>query len=184
MPLFPPPVIPPLTGAEPLASGESLYARIASQGGVQLVTTQLMLTYWKAATTGSATGVTTLTGGTAATGLTLAQIGIFSVDASGDLTLVASTADLHTTLWTGTYTEYTAPLQANFARTAGAWYAAGFLAVGVSPPVLDGLLAAGAFLGTAPMLAGTVAAQASMPSTVASGGIGEGYQMVAGIVAP
>ena len=62
MPLFPPPVIPPLTGAEPLASGESLYARIASQGGVQLVTTQLMLTYWKAATTGSATGVTTLTG--------------------------------------------------------------------------------------------------------------------------
>ncbi len=170
-------------GAEPLASGESIFPRVTLAGGPQLATGQLQLSYWKAATSGLATSVTTNTTGTGAAGLTYAAIGIYSVDSSGNLTLIGSTADLHTTLWLSTFTPYTSTLTTPFPRSAGSRYAAGMLAVGATPPSLTGPPGCNLY-SVAPVIAGFATGFATLPATVAAGSITGTFQMGEAIVAP
>jgi len=171
--------------AEPLASGEAIINRLIANGGLTttLATGTVTFTYWKAATSGVCANVLTATAGTAASGLTYAAVGVYSVDASGNLTLLGSTGDLHTTLWINTFTAYTSPLV--FTRQAGAKYALGALAVGTTPPSL----AAGSdyflFNPSAPIVFGSLSGQSVLPASVTAGSIGTGQSGgVQAVVAP
>jgi hypothetical protein len=128
----------PATRGEALTSGEAILPRYDTQNSVPLSASSVKFTFWTASTTGTATSVVTSTGDAAASGLTLAKIGVYSVDGSGNLTLLASTADLHASLWTSTFTKYTSSLASSFSRVAGQKYALGCLAVGTTPPHLLG----------------------------------------------
>ena len=149
-------------------TGEALFLRVATSDTPSALTTEtLYLTFWTAATTGTATTVTTATAGTAASGLTYAAIGIYSIDGSGNLTLVASTGDLHATLWISTYTGYTSTLGSSFSRVAGTRYALGILAVGTTPPTILGF-AIYPFGRITPVLAAGYNSQTTLPSTIAA----------------
>lgn len=81
-------------------------------------------------------------GGTAASGLSLARMGLYTVDSSTNVaTLVARTAS-DTTLWASTFTTYARALAtaggypASYAVTRGSWYAFGVIAVGTTMPGL------------------------------------------------
>lgn len=182
MPLYLP--SPTYTGAEPLTSGEAIYTRALAQNLDAMATGVMLVTFWTAATTGTATEVITSTSGTAASGLTVAQIGVYSVGTGNALTLLASTANLDGTLWTATYTGYTSTLTSSFNRVEGTRYAVGFLAVGTTPPSLGGLSGVGAFLDLAPINCATVSGLSSLPSTVTSGNVVAGYMQPLAIVAP
>jgi hypothetical protein len=167
----------PWASAEPLTSGEAIFARVAWTQQTSLTASTLMLTYWTAVKTETTGHVVTVTGSGASSGVTYANIGVFSVDSSGNLTLLASTGDLHTTLWTGTFAQYTTAFTASWAKVAGARYAMGLLAVGTTPPNLFGQFVS--LPGLAPILAGTVGSQATMPGTVAHGSVNAGAYQIA-----
>lgn len=128
------------SGAEPLGAGngEAVYNRLWVVGATTLTTQVIQFTYWTAATSGTATTVVTGTDATAASGLTYAAIGIYAVSSDGSVTRLASTGDLHTTLWADTYSIYTSSLTSNFNRVAGQRYALALLAVGATPPAISG----------------------------------------------
>lgn len=156
--------------AEPLAGGEAIFARVLANTTVTPATGQMMLSYWTAVTSGSATHVMTATVNAAAAGLTYAAVGVYSVAASGDLTLLGSTGDLHSTLWTATFTPYTSPLA--FTRTAGSRYALGVLAVGTTPPQLQGAGMYFTFDSFTPLSFGVVTGQSALPASVLSASVG------------
>lgn len=120
--------------AEPLTSGEAIFPRFLSTSSFTPSTGVVYLTYWVAASSGSCTGVTTYTGATPASGLTYANIGVYSVNAStGNLTLLQSTGDIHTTAWLAANTPYTTNWASSgvFTRTAGNIYALAVFALGL-----------------------------------------------------
>jgi hypothetical protein len=155
-----------------LASGESVFPRVAT-GATQTPTSgQMIFGCWTAMTTGTATTVTTVSGGTAAATLTYAAVGIYSVDSSGNLTKITDTGDLHTTLWASTYTGYTSTLSPSFSRVAGSRYAVAVLAV-TSVGTIPAIYAAApvyVFSSAAPILAGSSTATnlASLPASLSS----------------
>ena len=166
----------PFVTAEPLTSGEALFYRAAFTQQQALAASTLMLTYWTAVKTETINNVQTVTGGTAASGLTYANIGIYTIDGSGNLTLAASTGDLHTTLWASTYTKYTSALTSGFSKVAGTRYAMGLLAVGTTPPNLFGQYVS--FSGNAPIIAGTVS-ETTLPGTLTAGSVVAGAYYIA-----
>lgn len=154
---------------EPLTSGEALYPRVSFTQQQPLVSSTLQIVYWTAAKTETVNTVKTITGGTAAAGLTFAGVGLYTVDAAGNLALGASSGDLHASLWASTFTKYASPVTPGFAKVAGVRYALGLLAVGVTPPNLFGQFAS--FSGEPPILAVQVAAQPVLPASVPVGSI-------------
>jgi hypothetical protein len=96
-------------------------------------------------TTVTVSQVTVLSGGTAASGLTLARIGLFTYDEStGTATLVARCAS-DTTLFTNTRTAYTRSFDsssggfpATYTLTAGTRYGVAVLCVGTTMPTIEG----------------------------------------------
>lgn len=154
---------------EALTSGEALFPRTAFTQQQPLVASTLQVIYWTAVKTETVNTVKTITGGTAASGLTYAAIGLYTVDGSGNLTRAASTADLHTTLWTSTFTKYASSLTSGFSKVAGVRYALGLLAVGTTPPSLFGQFVS--FSGEPPVLAVQVSGQSTLPASVAVGSI-------------
>lgn len=81
--------------------------------------------------------------GTAAAGLTLARMGLYTVDSSTNIaTLVARIAS-DTTLWASTFTTYSRALDttggypASYQVARGSWYAFGVIAVGTTMPGLS-----------------------------------------------
>jgi hypothetical protein len=147
-------VSPPYATAEPLASGESTYPRVLSINTQNLVSGQLIFGCWTAATSGLATAILTCSAQTAAVGLTYAGVGIYSVDAQGDLTLITSTPNLSGSLWSATYTGYNSPLTSPFPRIAGQRYATGLLVAGTTPPAIYGLAPQAVFSSVAPIVSG------------------------------
>lgn len=146
----------------------------------------MRLGFFTAQKSETVTQVKTIVGPTAAVGATLAKIGIFSVanDGTGTLTLVARTADLHTTLWTGAAgTVYTSTFEsaASFTKIKGQRYATATLVVGASTyPTLAGwsayFPAAETGSAAAPRLSGLYSGQTdfgSVGSTISSGSYGD-----------
>lgn len=141
-------------------------------------TDQLMLTYFTAARTETIGTLTVVTGTTAAGATpTLCRMGIYSVAANGDLTLVASTAN-DTALFAATSTSYAKALSASVGLTAGDRYAVGVLVVSAAAiPTFVGHLGATASAATAltslvtPRRLGRVLSQTSLPSSVSAGSV-------------
>lgn len=84
--------------------------------------------------------IVTATRGTAATSLTYAAVALYTVDDSGNLTQRAISADVHTTIWASTNTEYVTPMGTPYQLVAGQRFALALLAVGTGTfPALMGI---------------------------------------------
>ena len=168
----------PWASAEPLTSGEALFYRVAFTQQQALAGSTLMLSYWTAVKTETINKVKTVTGAQngGPTALTYANIGIYTIDVSGNLTLAASTGDLHASLWASTFTEYNTSLTSGFSKVAGTRYAMGLLAVGSVTPTVYGQYVS--FAGDAPIVAGT-ASETTMPASLTSGSISTGAYEIA-----
>jgi hypothetical protein len=157
------------TDPDTLTVGETSMRREYAQGTPQLSTGNMVLTYFTARKTETVNNVQVVVGGTAAAGTTIARYGIYTVDATGNLTLVASTAN-DTTLWNGTFAAPSRALSASWSKVAGQRYALGVLFVGTTGPKLSGFAAANSgAMALAPRLNGNVTGLSDLPSTVTGG---------------
>jgi hypothetical protein len=158
-----------------LTSGESTIPRRAvGLSTVPTINNLLRLTYFVARKGETITQVRTVGGATTQVGSTLIRIGVYSEDASGNLTLVASTANT-TSLYAAVNTAYTTALSASFAKTRGTRYAVGILIVGsTTAPTVNGnqMPIAGSETAVSPRLSGVVTVS-DLPSTIAVGTIGD-----------
>jgi hypothetical protein len=111
---------------------------------------------------------------TAGVGATLARIGVYSIDGSGNLTLIASTPN-DTGLWIASSTSYTKSLSDSFSKVRGTRYAIGIISVGASTaPLLYGNNAvAGVEMSQPPRLSAILTSQTDLPSTISVGSLGD-----------
>lgn len=161
-----------------LTSGQMVPRRDLMQvNSVSHATGTLGLTFFTGDKTETIGNVTAYTGSTAAAATpTLARIGIYSVDGSGNLTLVAATAN-DTTLFAAANTAYTRALTSSFSKVAGSRYAVGLLVTsGAAMPTFMGPLAVSnppaqsqQFL--APMQIARLTGQTDLPSSIAVGSL-------------
>lgn len=118
------------------------------------------------------TKIRTVVGSTNQIGATLCRIGLFTADASDNLTLVASTAN-DTSLWATANTVYDKALSSPTSYTVvrGQRYAIGMLVVGASQaPGLVGFTLGNSAIGnTAPRTGFLIGSQTDLPSSIATG---------------
>lgn len=159
--------------ADALASGESTMPRIAvSQTAVASGNGSMRFTYFTARKSETITQVRWPCAATAQVGASLCRIGVYSVNGSGDLTLVAATAN-DTNLWLAGSTSYTKSFASSFAKVRGTRYAMAALVVGTSTaPTFYGqtALIAGEN-GFAPVVASLLSGQTDLPSSVPVGSL-------------
>jgi hypothetical protein len=152
-----------------LQSGDSTFPRrTIAQSTVSTGNGNLRLTYFVSRIGETVTQVRTLSGTTAAVGTTLAKVGVYSEDASGNLTLIGATANT-TTLWATINTAYTTSLSSSFAKTRGVRYAVGTLVVGTTTsPTLQGITAPTVPVETSqqPRMSGLISGQTDLPSSI------------------
>lgn len=114
----------------------------------------------------------------AASGLTLARMGLYTFDESV-ATLVARTAS-DTTLFTATRTLYTRSLDtaggypATYTLQAGVRYGVAVIAVGTTGPSLSGIGSLAEITGLAPRVAASRASQTDLPASVSNAAFGLG----------
>lgn len=171
--------------ANDLASGEILPPRhlIGSGVGGPGASGVLVLNYFTASKTEAINTLAFFSGNTAAGATpTLIRYGVYSSDDTGNLTLLASTAN-DTSLFAAVNTAYPKALSATWSKLAGQRYAVGILVVtAAAVPTMHGLqLASTGPVNTlsrlAPAIAGRVTAQSDLPSSVSVGSI-VGFQFV------
>lgn len=156
-----------------LARGESTIPRLDAASSTSTISTgAARYTYFTARKTESISQIRMISGGTASTGATLIRVGIYTVDYSGALTLIASTPN-DTALLAATNTAYTKALSVAFTKTAGVLYAVGVLCVGAAPAILADALASAAsnFTLTWPPLVSGQGSLSDLASTVAAGSL-------------
>lgn len=161
------------SGASPNAPsvGEETFDRLWCSTTASMTSQMLRLSYFTARTTETITKILLTTAGSGAGATpTLIRAGVWSVDASDNLTaLLASTAN-DTTLLTPGSTEFLKAFSASFSKVAGTRYAVGLLVVtAATVPTIPA-----AALSTAPLsgatqnrrrIAAAVSGQADLPST-------------------
>jgi hypothetical protein len=159
-------------GGRVLTSGEATapveYAGVVLAHG----SGQLRLSFFTAIKTETVTKVASISQSAAASP-TLCRIGIYSVDGSGDGTLVASMAS-DTTMWNAGNTRFERALSASWAKTAGQRYAVGALFVGTSGPNLvctTSQSGAGTSLALAPRRSGVLVGQTDLPASFTNAGL-------------
>lgn len=116
------------------------------------------------------TKIRTVVGSTNQVGATLCRIGLYTADASDNLTLVASTAN-DTTLWNTANTVYDKALSSSYAVVRGQRYAVGMLVVGSSqaPGLLGFTLGNSAIGNNSPRTGFLIGSQTDLPSTISVG---------------
>lgn len=159
-----------LPDSEDLLVGQSTMDRsdIASSA-VSMVSGFLRLTHFTAVRDEPITQVDIFTGTTAASATpTLCRMGLYKVEDSGDLTLIASTAN-DTTLFAAASTKYTKSFtESNVTLEKGVRYAFGVLIVSAAAmPTMQGKnnVIAG-IMAYPPLLATQVSGQADLPASV------------------
>lgn len=156
-----------------LASGEAVMRRRDVTSSMTMFSQAMRLAFFTARKTEPIASVRMMTHNTAA-GATpsLVRVGIYSVAANGDLTLVASTPN-DTALLAAANTVYTKALSSSFSKVAGVRYAVGLLVVTTATaPTVPGsvLTLVGSEMGLAPRIAGT-SSNADLPSSVTNGSL-------------
>jgi hypothetical protein len=136
----------------------------------------LRMQYFTARHSGTATNVRILSGTTAAGATpTLVRIGLYTVDVSGNITLVASTAN-DTALLAATNTAYTKALQTPYAIVKGQRYGLGLLVVtAAAVPSVVGRSINGAIqqeLNRLPSMANVLSGQTDLPASASFGSFG------------
>jgi hypothetical protein len=116
-----------------------------------------------------------LVSGSTAAGATpsLVRIGVWSVDGSGDLTLVGSTAN-DTALFASTATVYTKAFSSSFTMTQGQLYAVGVLIVtaATAPIIAAAVHNVGVEGAVSPRITASLSGQTDLESTISSGSLG------------
>lgn len=155
-----------------VASGETTLPRYLMNASATLASTSMRLGYFTARKTETINTLGISTGATAA-GATpsIARMGIYSLDGSGNGTLAASTPN-DTSLFAGATTRYTKGLSAPFSKVAGTRYAVSILVVsGATMPNMAGwaAIAGYALFGMTPRITGLIASQSDLPSSFTAG---------------
>lgn len=134
-----------------------------------MATQTLRLSYFTAPQTRTLTTTLTYTGSTAAGATpTVCRVGLYSVAASGDITLVASTAN-DTTLWASINTEYPKDFSAPYTVSAGQRYAFGVLVVSVATiPTFLGISIPAGMIARAPRRSAVISGQTDLPASLAN----------------
>lgn len=140
-------------------------------------TQQLRLNYFTATVSGTSTGVRMYSGAVAAAATpTRVQVGLYSIDAAGNGTLIASTPN-DTTLLATIFTAYSKAWSVNPTLVIGQRYALGLLVVtAVAAPQMLGYSAFNVFQaenGTSPVLAAQLTGQATLPASFAIGSLAQ-----------
>lgn len=168
------PVVRPAFTLDPIDVGEETFSRRLVTSNQAATTTQILrLSYFTARKTETTTAVRVLSGATAAGATpTLIRVGLYTVSAVGDLTLVASTPN-DTALFASPSTAYTKAFSASYAKVAGQRYAVGVLVVtaATAPTLLGSAALSGGEPSVAPVIAGLVTGQSDLPSPVAAGSV-------------
>lgn len=153
-----------------LENAEETMSRTAMSGNFNVTTGTLQLSYFTPRVSRTVGTLELITAGAGASPTpTLVRFGLYSVDGSGNLTLVGSSVS-DTTLLTAASTVYAKALSASVSLTKGARYAVGVLQVGATTPAkVYGVITVGAVNGRAPALAHSLAAQTDLPASIAVG---------------
>lgn len=123
--------------ANEMDAGEATIPRILTNNAVLGAGAGVRLTYWTARKTETVQSVRTITGSTAGVSMTLARVGVYSVAANGNLTLIAAT-DNDTSLWVAANTAYTKAYASTWVKERGRRYATGIVALGSTAPTFVG----------------------------------------------
>jgi hypothetical protein len=158
------------------------------QSNVTLTSGTLRLSYFTATKTETINNIKGFTASTAAGATpTLCRLGLYSVDSSGNLTLVASCAS-DTTMFAATTTVYSRALSAPYLKVAGQRYAVGALVVtGAAAPTFPASFFSG--LGaemttTEPTEAAALSGQTDLPASIMAGSLGASNQKMYAVVTP
>ena len=156
------------TDPNALVTGEEIFARqLATNNNLGMTSGVMRLTYFTCRKAQSATQVRVAVGGTAAAATpTLIRFGLYTVDGSGNGTLVAATPN-DTSLLNGVSTNYTKALSAPYTMVAGQRYAfAGLVVSGVTVPALCGLaMNIGSDPNQPPRLSAALTGQTDLPAS-------------------
>lgn len=154
---------------------ETMDRRDASSGSISPANGVVQFTYFTAALSEAITKLGMDTRGTAATTTTFARLGLYTVAANGDLTLVARTANT-TTFASATFTPYDIALDAtggfvtSYSLVGGLRYAIGIIMVGMTvAPILYGVATPRAGTGIVLSRKMTAGGQTDLPTSLASG---------------
>jgi hypothetical protein len=141
-----------------------------------LASGSVLLAFFTPLVTRTITQVTVGTGSTAAAGLTLARLGLYTFDES-NATLVAAVAS-DTTLFAAANTAYTRSLStggglpSSYTLTAGSRYGLALLVIGTTTPTIIGLSSSGFNLTPlSPRINGQIPSQTNLPATFVSGNL-------------
>lgn len=135
----------------------------------------MLLSYFTSRRSEAINTITTISGSTAAAATpTLCRVGVYSVASSGDLTLVAQSANT-TSMWSSTNTAYAVATEAAFNKVAGQRYACAMICVtGGALPTLVGkggfaIAAVGThWFSTSPRLFASITGQTDLPASIAN----------------
>jgi hypothetical protein len=155
-----------------LASGEPTMPRLNASGNVTMPNGNFRVAFFTARKTETVTQVRTVTNSQGQVGATLLRIGVYSVDASDNLTLIASTAH-DATLWAAASTAYTKALSASFSKVRGTRYAIGAIEVGTSQAanLIGDISLSGAETAVLPHICAVMTGQTDLPASVAVGSL-------------
>lgn len=160
--------------------GETVFPRGGSLQDGQLISGDIAFSFWQAGLTQPCRWIETQTASIAASGLTVAQVGIYTAPAPAlynidhDVTLVllaASANDL--TLWEAAFTPYAEQLTSIAMLYAGQYYALAVLAAGTTPP---SLYCGGNFGFIAPYLGASLPGQSSLPASISGLTLADAYK--------
>lgn len=151
--------------------------------GVTMSTGVLRLSYFTARRTATVTALR-LNSGTTAAGATptLARYGLYSVDSSGNLTLMSAiTSD--TSIFSVALTTYTRSLAASQTVVAGQRYAIGAIVVttATAPTIMGALAATGNENAISPQLCGTLTGQTDLPSSITAASVAQTQSVFYGV---
>lgn len=168
---------PALVDADLLTVGEEAISRgEVGPGEYPLDSGKLFLTYFTARKTEPITRVRTGVYGTAAGGLTLARVGIWTAAVNGDLTPITASVN-NTSLWNSTFANHVATLASTWNKQAGIRYACGLLAIGTDMPVLGAQGVKYLDGSDAPLIQAELAGQTDLPVGVIPGAsLAAGYR--------
>lgn len=165
-----------------LTTGEELAPRQLVTAEDRPVSGTLYLSYFTARKTETITKLQVGTSGTAATGTTLARVGIYTPSA-GTLSLTASSTN-DVALWSATYTAYQKTLSASWSKTAGTRYAMAWLFVGTGGPTLECIPVRYQHADQAPRIQGELASQTDLPASIPEANLATGFRMFHGLMLP
>lgn len=174
--------------ANQLTAGEATLPRWGAVSQVTMGSGVVRFGFFTASKTEAINNLAACTGGTAAGATpTYAAMGIYSVAANGDLTLVASTANDTTLFSTGNATHTRATVAA-YTKVAGQRYALAVLVVSgaTMPNLVCANFAGGSseMSGRAPILTASLSGQSALPASITSASLGTASQMLYGVVTP